>query len=109
MTEIDYQTLNLDELKQMKKDVANAIAEYDSRRRKEALERINNIARELGFTSAAEILDTEKAKRKLSKPQPYYRDPNNPHRTAPKMGRKPNWLKAALLSGYTEEELRIEK
>lgn len=108
MVGIDCNTLSLKELHNMEKEVRKAIESENKRRREVALKRLDDLAQELGFNSVSEIMDVEKAKKQLLKPKPYFRDPNNPKNTATKMGRKPNWFKVALLSGYTEDDLRIK-
>ena len=109
MTDIDLDSLSLDELKALQKDVNKAVEDYDARRKKEAQVAVEEKAREFGF-SLAELVDgTGKGAKKGRVPQPAkYRHSENASLTWSGRGRQPGWIKEALASGISLDELLIE-
>ena len=47
---IDLSKMSLDELKQLRRDISNALEAYDSNRRRQALKEIKEVARKYGYT-----------------------------------------------------------
>lgn len=88
--------MSLKELKKLHKDVEKAIATFDDRRRREARERLEAQAKELGFT-LGELLDAPKPKQSVLPPK--FQHPENKSLTWTGMGRKPKWLVHELESG----------
>ena len=109
MTDIDLDSLSLDELKALQKDVNKAVENYDAKRKQEAQAAVEAKARELGF-SLAELVDgTGKAGKKARTSQPAkYRHPENASLTWSGRGRQPGWIKEALANGTSLDELLIE-
>ena len=113
MAAIDYNELPLEKLEQIAKDVSKAIASYHDRKRKEAMERMNAVAKELGFTSASAVLDQAVLRKETTKQKeareivPVFRNPNNHAQVCGLRGRKPAWFNELKEQGYTEEQLMI--
>ncbi|KIC48206.1 H-NS histone family protein [Tateyamaria sp. ANG-S1] len=106
MTEINWDALSLDELKDIQKKATKAIDSYKARKKKEALAAAQAAAAELGF-SLGEL--TGDAKSKGTKSAPKYCHPENPAKTWTGKGRQPNWVKDALANGKSLEDLLIAK
>jgi DNA-binding protein H-NS len=102
---IDLETLSLKELKQLKKDVETAIADYKDREQRQALAEIEVFAREKGLSPAdlAQLLG--KKTRRPAKPK--YANPAEPSETWSGRGRRPRWVQAALDSGKSLDDLAI--
>lgn len=103
----DLESLPLKELRKLERDVAAAIANYETRTKANALAELEAKARELGF-SLAELTGTSvsvKAKRAAARPK--FRNPANPSETWSGRGRKPAWFAAALEQGAALETLVI--
>lgn len=106
MTEIQLDSLNLTELKQLQKSVAKAIEGYADRKKHEALVALEAKAQELGF-SLAELTGGKKT-RKSSRPAgAKYRHPENPEVTWSGRGRQPGWFKDAIEAGKTPESMAV--
>lgn len=105
MTEINLDALSLSELKQLEKSVAKAITSFEDRRKAEARARVDELARELGY-SFEELADAATA-RKRSPSVAKYRHPENPELTWSGRGRKPGWIGDALASGKSLEDFAI--
>lgn len=98
---IDLDTLSLDELKRLKKDVDKAISGFESKKKKEALVALEAKAAELGFS----LSDLTNGTKKISVPK--YRNPENADETWTGRGRQPEWYKSAISGGKSPEDLRI--
>lgn len=83
------------ELLKLQKDVAKAIANFDTRARQEALAALESKAKEMGF-SLSELTGGKKSK---SINPPKYRNPDNPEQTWTGRGRQPEWIKSAIKAG----------
>ena len=105
MTDIDLNALSLAELKQLEKNIAKAIASFEDRRKAEARAKVDELARELGFSfdELAEAAPT----RKRAASAPKYRHPENAEITWSGRGRKPAWLAEALAAGKSLEDFAI--
>ena len=100
---MDLNTLTLKELKKLRKDVDKAIADFETRKKREALSELEKKAAELGF-SLSELTGTAKAK-KVSAPK--YRNPNDPDQTWTGPGRIPLWMKALENAGGSRDDTLI--
>ena len=105
MADIDLNALSLGALKQLEKNVAKAIISFEGRRKAEARAKVEELARELGFSfdELAEAAPT----RKRAASAPKYRHPENAEITWSGRGRKPAWIVDALASGKSLEEFAI--
>lgn len=109
MPAFEYDQLSLEELEQIEKEVKKAIASFHDRKRKEAIAKMNEVAKELGFSSATDVLGTEPSKKKFrSDVAPFYRNPENHNQVCGKRGRKPAWFNELKKRGFTEDQLKIE-
>jgi len=105
MMTIDH--LSLTELKQLKKDVDHAIDSFEARQLAEARAKLEEHAREMGF-SLKQILEMQAAKKPKSERPVKYRNPKNPEETWSGRGRKPRWLKVAMTSvGAKIEDFQV--
>jgi DNA-binding protein H-NS len=104
MPDLSFDTMSLDELKCLKKDLDKAIANYDDRRKAEARRDLEEKAREYGF-SLSELVDVKTTKRAALAPK--YRNPGNPEQTWSGRGRQPVWFRNAIEAGTEPEDLKI--
>lgn len=106
MSRTDLQKMSLAELKQLQKDVAQAIESYHARQKEEARAVLEAKAKEMGF-NLAEL--TGPAKKRSGKPAgpAKFRHPENPALTWTGRGRRPNWVTAALEQGKSLEDLAV--
>lgn len=81
--------------------VASVKAKYD------ALKKVKETAKELGFTLEELINDSTPTKEK-AEVAAKYRNPENTEQTWTGRGKKPNWVHSALADGHTLETLLIE-
>lgn len=108
MVNIDLDALDLKDLKALQKDVAKAIDQYAAKQRQAALEAVEALVRERGFSSLAELTGNAPAKKSRGTQPPKYRHPDNPSLTWSGRGRQPAWLKDALDAGKSREDFRID-
>jgi DNA-binding protein H-NS len=104
MSDLDFDTMSLDELKRLKKDLDKAIANFDDRRKAEAKRDLEEKAREYGF-SLSELADVKTTKRAAVAPK--YRNPGNPEQTWSGRGRQPTWFREAIVAGMEPDDLKI--
>ena len=102
--DLDFDTMSLDELKRLKKDLDKAIADFDERRKTEAKRDLEERAREYGF-SLSELADVKTTKRAAVAPK--YRNPSNPDQTWSGRGRQPTWFRSAIEAGTEPNALKI--
>jgi len=104
MFDINFDTMSLDELKRLKKDLDKAIANYDDRLKAEARRDLEEKAREYGF-SLSELVEVKTTKRGTVAPK--YRNPGNPEQTWSGRGRQPTWFREAIVAGTEPDDLMI--
>ena len=102
---IDINNLSLKELKDLQSQVAKAIANFEDRKKKEALAEIEEIARAKGF-SLAELTGAS-VTRKRSPAVAKYANPDDASDTWSGRGRKPRWFAAALAAGKQPDDMAI--
>jgi len=98
----DLDSMTLDELRTLRKDVDAAIKNFEKRKKKEALIAAQKAAQEHGF-SLDEVLGGKTG----TKGAPKYANPGNPEQTWTGRGRQPQWVKDAFAAGKTLEDLAI--
>ncbi|SDO02254.1 DNA-binding protein H-NS [Lutimaribacter pacificus] len=103
MSQIDLDSLSLDELRTLQKQVARAIDNYKERQRQKALSELEAKAQEMGF-SLNDLVGGKKSKRMGI---PKYRNPDDPAITWTGKGRRPEWVKEALKKGKSLDDLLI--
>lgn len=99
MSDIDLTKMNLEELKQLQKDVAKAISSFQERQRQEALAAAKALAESKGF-KLEELLG-----KKGTSSIPKYQNPENPKETWTGKGRKPKWFIEQVESGKDPKEM----
>ena len=104
MTNLD--SLSLDELKKLRKDVDSAIRTYEDRKKKAALAELEAKAAELGF-SLNDLTGGTGRSRKVNPPK--YRNPEDASQTWSGRGRQPDWFKDLVAGGTAPETLLIVK
>lgn len=102
---MDLNNLSLKELKDLQSKVAKAITGYEDRQKKEALAKLEEKAREMGYSLSELTGAAPRKKRSLSAPK--YANPDNPSETWTGRGRKPKWMVAAIKAGKSPEDLAI--
>ena len=103
--DIDVNTLSLKDLRSLQSQVGKAIANYEERKKKEALAELEEKAKEFGF-SLAELTGGVVA-RKRSPAVAKYANPSDNSETWSGRGRKPRGFAAALASGKSPDDLAI--
>jgi DNA-binding protein H-NS len=102
---IDLETLSLDDLKKLSRDVERAIASFEDRKRREARKALDRVAREFGL-SVEEVVGAQKAgPGRASKSAAKYRNPANPSDTWSGRGRQPGWYKEAIAKGKSPDSM----
>ncbi len=99
----DLQSMSLDDLKMLQKNVDIAIRDFEKRKKKEALIAAQKVAQEHGF-SLDEIFASKSGG---TKGVPRYANPENPDQTWTGRGRQPQWVKDALNSGKSLDDLAV--
>ena len=101
----DLNSMSLKELKDLQGQVARAIANYEDRKKKQALAELEEKAREMGF-SLAELTGTV-APRNRAPASAKFANPANPADTWSGRGRKPRWFAEALAAGKKPEDMAV--
>lgn len=107
MASIDLSKLDLDELKQLQKDVEKAVKNFEARRKQEALAAAEATAREMGFSLSELMGDAPKGKGAANPPK--YRHPENQEVTWTGRGRQPAWIKEGLEAGKSLDDFLIAR
>ena len=105
MASINLDSLSLNDLKTLQKEIVRAIDTAAERQKADAREQVEALAKKLGYTLAELAEGKSKAKRMPATPK--YRHPENPALTWSGRGRKPQWFTEALAAGKKVEELAI--
>ncbi len=100
---MDLSQFSKSELLALKKDIDLAIKSYDERKRKEAMEAVESVAREHGFL----LTDLTGKKKASVKVPPKYVDPNDASHTWTGRGRKPRWVSEFEGAGGKLEDIAI--
>ena len=101
---IDFDTMSLKEMRDLRTKLDRAINSYEDRKRREALTAIEEAAREHGF-NLSEL--TGAKPRKSGTVAPKYANPQDPTMTWTGRGRKPRWVQESLESGKELDDLLI--
>lgn len=104
-----FDAMDLDALKELRKNVDRAISSYETRKRKEALSALEQAAKEHGFKLSELVADQKPSKGKRSfeaGAESTYVNPDNPNETWSGRGRRPRWVNDALAAGRTPEDLK---
>ena len=114
VTDIDWDALDLPQLKDLGRRIDQQIADLTRRQREEALLAAKAAASERGF-DLAELLGQGRTGRGRGRGQgqsqeksaPRYANPNDPAQTWSGRGRRPAWVTEALEGGASLESLTI--
>lgn len=101
----DLNSLSMKELKELQSQVAKAIADFEERRKRQAIAELEEKAKAMGF-SLAELTGAVKT-RKRSPSVAKYANPADKSDTWSGRGRKPRWFSEALAKGKKPEDLAI--
>ncbi|AHM04082.1 histone-like nucleoid-structuring protein H-NS [Roseibacterium elongatum DSM 19469] len=101
----NLEKMSLEELKAHRKEVDAAIADFEKRRKQEALIAAQKAAQEFGF-SLEDVMGAKGAKTK-TKGVPKYANPDDGSQTWTGRGRQPQWIKDALAAGKSLDDLAI--
>jgi DNA-binding protein H-NS len=102
---IDLGDLSLKELKDLHARTGKAIANFDDRKRKEAVAELEEFARAKGY-NLAELTGAVVA-RKRAPAVAKYANPANKSDTWSGRGRQPRWFAAALKAGKSAADMAI--
>lgn len=105
MAKIDLNAMSLQELKELHREVGKAVANYEDRKKKEALAALEEQARKLGF-SIAELTGAKVAKTRAPA-SAKYANPADPSDTWSGRGRKPRWFAEAIVAGASPESMAV--
>lgn len=100
---MDLNSLTLKELKKLRKDADKAIADFENRKKREALAELEKKAAEMGF-SLSDLTGAAKVKKSAA---PKYRNPSDPEQTWTGRGRTPLWIKALENAGGSRDDALI--
>ena len=98
-------SLDIEELKDLRKTLDRAIASYETRKRQEALSAVEQAAREYGF-KLTDLLGNGKAGRgrKSDTGAAKYANPDDPEQKWSGRRRRPQWINEALEAGRALED-----
>lgn len=94
MADIYLQSLSLQELRALRKEVDRAIASFEARKKAEARAALDAKAREFGFSLSELVVDSDKKTRTPQKPR--FHHPDDPTITWSGRGRRPAWAAQAV-------------
>ena len=105
MIDIDLNELSIEELKKLQSNLGKAIANFEERRRKEALAAAEATARTFGYSlEELAVLRTPQPAERPAK----YQSPVNPELLWSGRGRQPAWFKQLIEAGTKAEEILIK-
>ena len=104
MPKLNLEQLTVEELRQLQRDTATAIADYEERRRAEAVAELAAVAQKHGY-KLADLVGGKKATKAAAPAK--YRHPENPAITWSGRGRQPNWIKEGLAAGKSLGDFAI--
>ncbi len=98
--------MSLEELQAHQKEVDAAIKAFAKKQRSEAIREMREVGKKYGVTPE-ELFGGASAAKTTAKGAPKYANPDNPDQTWTGRGRQPQWLKDALKSGKSMDDLAI--
>ena len=105
MAEFNLEAMPLNELRQLQKDLAQAIATQEDRHKAEARAKLEAIAKEMGY-SLADLIGF-KAKTTRAPAEAKYRHPENAALTWSGRGRPPKWFANHIIAGKDPSTLAV--
>lgn len=85
MVNFNYDELSLQELEKIQSDVKKAIASYHTRKRWEAKAKVDELAKQYGYSSIEDLVSEKSPKKRGRIAQPYFRNPDNHEQTCAKL------------------------
>lgn len=112
---IDLNGMTLSELKRLKNKVEKAMVSVEQRRKKDARQAMEKVAKEFGLSiddvfkggGAATAKTKKKAPTKRKAAKAKFRNPADASQTWSGRGRRPDWFNAAVASGKSPDDLAI--
>lgn len=101
----DLKSMSSKDLEELRDRIDDVIADVRSEEKKQALQKVQEVASEFGF-SLDELVNSSPKKKKATA-EPKYRNPDNPDQTWSGLGRKPAWVKSLLEKGVDMDKHRI--
>ncbi|MDR0810081.1 MAG: H-NS histone family protein [Gemmobacter sp.] len=105
--DVDLDGFNLSELHILRNRVEKAIDTYLTRKRRETVEAITNVAKEHGFTLSELFGELPKVGKPKRVAAAKYANPYNPEQTWSGRGRRLEWVSNALADGKSISDLVI--
>ena len=105
-------SMELDELRHVQKRIERLIADYQTRKRRDAVAAAEKAARKHGFklkdlVGEGKPTKTGKAAASRSLSPAKYANPDDPQQTWSGLGRRPSWVRDALDAGRSLDDLAI--
>lgn len=97
-------TMDLQSMQRLRKELDLAIAGHEERKRREAIQAVEQAAREHGF-KLGELLGDRKLGKGDKDAVAKYVNPDNPTQTWVGRGRRPDWIRTALQAGYSLDDM----
>ncbi len=106
MLQIDLsQFATVEELQKLARDIEAEIERRQEVDRERLMAQVRDAATRYGM-SVEEFFERP-AKKRRTRPEPKYRNPNNPKQTWSGRGKQPDWVQHALAAGQTLPDLEI--
>ena len=105
MTNLDLNSLTAADLKQLQKNVVEAIAGFGDRKKSDARAALEAQAKKLRYTLPELVGLPMVRARKAAAPQ--YRHPENSEMTWSGRGRRPRWFVEGLAAGGSEDSMTL--
>lgn len=102
---MELNTLNLDELKALRKQVDTAITNFEQRQKAAARAALEAKAKELGY----KLSDLTDGRKHRTVGEAKYANPNDRSQTWTGKGRQPDWFKSAIANGVPQEDLMVQR
>ncbi len=106
MPQIDLsQFATVEELQKLARDIEAEIERRQEAERERLMAQVRDAATRYGMS--LEQFLRPPAKKRRTRPEPKYRNPNNPKQTWSGRGKQPDWVQDALAAGQTLPDLEI--
>ena len=104
---IDLTSLSVDELDQLIRDAGARIAIVKRQESAQLRRSLEAQAREAGF-DVYELFNIDKSKGAKRVAASTYRNPKDPEQTWAGIGKRPDWIRAAINAGESLDSMRVE-
>ena len=106
MPAVKLDGLSIPELRNLIKDIEREIKQREVETKKQVLIQMKELAGQIGMT-VEEVLGARGNKVKKTRGKPKYRNPADSEQTWTGKGKRPTWLKDAIQSGKTLQDMEI--